>query len=103
MNQEDIFKKAKEILAENQFKSNHLKTCILANICPKCGEKLIFKSKSRPMPLYDYLLPGMYGDRVCPNCNYKIDYDKWETVIGFDNMSKMNNEQFNRMCGIREA
>jgi len=100
MEKEKIYEKAREILKKKDIVENYLKVCISANICPECGERLLFKSKQRPMPEYDYLAPGIYGIWSCSNCNYRIDYESRERIIGINESLHENTKRFNQVFGF---
>lgn len=42
---QDILKKAEEIIAERKRKNDYLEHCRTAGICPKCGEVLVLDTK----------------------------------------------------------
>lgn len=82
---EEILKKAKEINQKKNLESmgsiDTLKEVLRANLCPKCGEKITFRSLPTPQTYDDVLF---YGEWNCTNskCDYKLDYSEKERIFG---------------------
>jgi len=73
--QKEILEKAREIISDRNDAKNYMDECIIAMICPKCGDKIEYSS-SEIFATQSFFKKIITYKCLNPRCKFKLSEDK---------------------------